>query len=121
MLTERRYWGGKIHRITSGFLNGYSGQVVYVVTNGICVLTAYALSTTATLSTSVEILPGIPKSKITSCANVITQVYLSTDFANFYVNETGTTLMGRSQANKGFYATITYPIDDDYAEPAAYL
>jgi len=96
--------------------NGYTGTVVWVVTNGICTVTTYGIYTTSSFTTSVPICDGLPKAKITVIQDVIAQVVPSVDFNHLYINEASTTLMGRSSANKTMWSSLTYPVADDWHE-----
>ena len=105
---------GQVHSVTSGFSNGFAGIVKWVVTNGICTISAYGIYKAGT-GNSIEILANIPKAKITVSNDVVLQ---SSPFlhGHMYVNEAGTSLMGSPTNGVGEWNTLSYPVADDWVE-----
>lgn len=105
---------GQVHSITT-LLNGYTGTVVYCVTNGICHVATYGITASQVLSGVVKICEGLPKAKMSAFATRLASTNPVVE-SIIYINVNTTDLIGTSLQNLPLYLCISYPVADDWVE-----
>lgn len=100
---------GTVHTVTTGFETGFSGTITWQVTNGICFITT-AVSGTSTGINQV-VYTAIPKAKIGAWA-----ACYSNRGGIVAVENTTNLQASVLTANSTLYATLVYPVADDWVE-----
>ena len=103
---------GQVHTITN-LLNGFTGTVRWVVTNGICTISISGVGRTSVQSSAVKLLENVPKAKIPAyvdCNNY-------TQNARLYIEANTTDLIFTyTTSTSSVWTTLVYPVADDWVE-----
>lgn len=100
---------GQVHTVTSGFVNGYSGTILWCVNNGVCLVTAIDFGRSSG-DGRIAAYSGLPTARM----DVYSQI--GDNYGNIGVS--GNTLsiyQGAGNLVKVWHS-ISYPVTDDWVE-----
>lgn len=107
--------GGTAHYLAVGdFKSGFSGTVIWWVTNGICTVSLWPLNV-GTTGIGVAVTDKLPKSKVYS-ASYIGPGNSWTITGQLYIEATSSTLKIHTSTTGNVYGAITYQVADDWVE-----
>lgn len=102
---------GVNHKITT-LETGFSGDLYWNVTNGICFVSVWGITVTGT-GTNRAILKTLPKAKNTAVATIH---YGNAIWGDWYITGGTTIIFVNNYTANLMYASLSYPVADDWVE-----